>query len=89
VGSYTGQVLRESLVRWEDNFRLNLRDSVSCEGWRYLKVSQDRVHWRTLVLPVLNLRIMLLQCQFVVYEFIALSRKTKYGQISLDRNNCY
>jgi hypothetical protein len=32
---------------------------LGCEDGRWMELAQDRVHWRALVLPVLNVRVLL------------------------------
>jgi hypothetical protein len=42
--------------RWEDNIKLDLRE-VGIDGVNWIRLVQDRVHWRDFVLTVTNLRV--------------------------------
>jgi hypothetical protein len=48
--------LERARRRWEDNIKMDLReiviDRVNC-----IRLAQDRVHWRTFVNTVMNLRV--------------------------------
>jgi hypothetical protein len=47
--------------RWEDYVKMDLRET-GYEDGRLKGVTHDHVQWRTLVIVVLNLRVLLLQC---------------------------
>jgi hypothetical protein len=43
--------------RWEDGFRMDLRDiGLGCVDW--IRLSQDRDRWRDVVSAVMNLRVL-------------------------------
>jgi hypothetical protein len=42
--------------RWEDNIKLDLRE-IGIDGTHWIQLAQDRVHWRTFVNTVMNLRV--------------------------------
>jgi hypothetical protein len=41
--------------RWEDNIKTDLRE-IEIDGANWIRLDQDRVHWRTFVNTVMNLR---------------------------------
>jgi hypothetical protein len=41
--------------RWEDNIKMNLRET-GIDGANWIRLGQDRVHWRAFVNTVMNLR---------------------------------
>jgi hypothetical protein len=57
--------LAEQKRRWEHNTEIGLRE-IGCEDLIWMKLAQDRVEWQTLVLTMLNVRVLLLQCQLVM-----------------------
>jgi hypothetical protein len=48
--------LRRTRRRWEDNFKMDLRD-IGLEAVDWIHVVQDRDRWRALVNTVMNLRV--------------------------------
>jgi hypothetical protein len=42
--------------RWEDNIKLDLME-IGIDGANWIRLAQDRVHWRAFVNTVMNLRI--------------------------------
>jgi hypothetical protein len=40
--------------RWEDNINLDLRE-IEIDGANWVRLAQDRVHWRAFVNTVMNL----------------------------------
>jgi transposase len=42
--------------RGEDNIKMDLRD-IGIDGANWIRLAQDRVHWRAFVNTVMNLRI--------------------------------
>jgi hypothetical protein len=43
--------------RWEDGIRMDLRET-GLEGVDWIRLSQDRDRWRTVVSAVMNLRVL-------------------------------
>jgi hypothetical protein len=41
---------------WEDNIKMYVRE-VGIDGANWIRLGQDRVHWRTFVNTVMNLRV--------------------------------
>jgi hypothetical protein len=41
--------------RWEDNIKLNLRET-GIDGTNWIRLAEDRVQWRAFVSTVMNLR---------------------------------
>jgi hypothetical protein len=55
VGRPEGKIpLGRPRIRWEDNIKLDLRET-GIDGANWIKLSQDRVHWRAFVNTVMNL----------------------------------
>jgi hypothetical protein len=55
VGKPLGRIPLERLRhRWEDNVKMDLKE-VGCGGKDWIKLSQDRDRWQTLVNAVMNL----------------------------------
>jgi hypothetical protein len=48
--------LGRSRRRWEDNIKMDLRE-IGIDGAYWIRLAQDRVHWRAFVNTVMNLRI--------------------------------
>jgi hypothetical protein len=42
--------------RWEDNIKLDLGE-IGIDGANWIRLTQDRVQWRTFVNAVMNLRV--------------------------------
>jgi hypothetical protein len=42
--------------RWEDNIKMDLRE-MGIDGANWIRLAQDRVHWRAFVNTVMNLRV--------------------------------
>jgi hypothetical protein len=42
--------------RWEDNINMDLRE-IEIDGANWIRLAQDRVHWRAFVNRVMNLRV--------------------------------
>jgi hypothetical protein len=42
--------------RWEDNINMDLRE-IGLDGANWIRVAQDRVHWRAFVSTVMNVRV--------------------------------
>jgi hypothetical protein len=42
--------------RWEDNIKMDLGE-IGIDGANWIRLDQDRVHWRTFVNTVMNLRV--------------------------------
>jgi hypothetical protein len=42
--------------RWEDNIKMDLRE-IGRDGVNWIRLTQDRVHWRAFVRIVMNLRV--------------------------------
>jgi hypothetical protein len=42
--------------RWEDNIKMDLRE-MGIDGANWIRLAQDRVHWRAFVSTVINLRV--------------------------------
>jgi hypothetical protein len=42
--------------RWEDNIKMNLRET-GIDVAKWIQLAQDRVQWRVLVSTVMNLRV--------------------------------
>jgi hypothetical protein len=42
--------------RWVDNIKMDLRE-IGSDGMDWIKLAQDRDHWRALVNTVMNLRV--------------------------------
>jgi hypothetical protein len=42
--------------RWEDNIKLDLRE-IGIDGANWIRLAQDRVHWRAFVNTVMSLRV--------------------------------
>jgi hypothetical protein len=42
--------------RWEDNIKLDLEE-IGIDGANWIRLAQVRVHWRTFVNTVMNLRV--------------------------------
>jgi hypothetical protein len=42
--------------RWEDNIEMDLRE-IRIDGANWIRLVQDRVHWRAYVNTVMNLRV--------------------------------
>jgi hypothetical protein len=42
--------------RWEDNIKMGLRE-IGIDGVNWIRLTQDRVQWRTFVSTVMNLRV--------------------------------
>jgi hypothetical protein len=42
--------------RWEDNIKMHLRER-GIGGANWIRLAQDRVHWRAFVSMVMNLRV--------------------------------
>jgi hypothetical protein len=48
--------LRRPRRRWEDNIKMDLRQTgIDVANW--IRLTQDRVHWRACVNTVMNLRV--------------------------------
>jgi hypothetical protein len=43
--------------RWEDNIKMDLGE-ICIDGANWIRLAQDRVHWRTFVNTVMNLRVL-------------------------------
>jgi hypothetical protein len=41
--------------RWEENIKMNLR-KIEIDGANWIRLAQDRVHWRAFVNTVMKLR---------------------------------
>jgi hypothetical protein len=48
--------LERTRRRWEDNFRMDLRE-IGIDEANWIRLAQDRVQWRALVNTVMNLRV--------------------------------
>jgi hypothetical protein len=48
--------VRRPRRRWEDNIKMNLRET-GIDGAYWIRLTQDRVQWRTFVNTVMNLRV--------------------------------
>jgi hypothetical protein len=48
--------LERSRRRWEDNIKMDLRE-IEIDGANWIRMVQDRVHWRAFVNAVMNLRV--------------------------------
>jgi hypothetical protein len=48
--------LRRPRRRWEDNIKLDLRET-GIDGSNWIQLAQDRVQWRTCVNMVMKLRV--------------------------------
>jgi hypothetical protein len=48
--------LVRSRRRWEDNIKMDLRET-GIDGANWMRLAQDRVHWRAFVNTVMNLRV--------------------------------
>jgi hypothetical protein len=46
--------LRRPRHRWEDNIKLDVRE-IGIDGTNWIRLAQDRVHWRAFVSTVMNL----------------------------------
>jgi hypothetical protein len=42
--------------RWDDNIKMDLRER-GIDGTNWIRLAQDRVHWRDFVSTVMNLRV--------------------------------
>jgi hypothetical protein len=42
--------------RWEDNIKMDLRE-IGIDGANWIRLAQDRVHWRAFVSMLTNLRV--------------------------------
>jgi hypothetical protein len=42
--------------RWEDNIKMYLRE-IRIDGANWIRLAQNRVHWRAFVTTVMNLRV--------------------------------
>jgi hypothetical protein len=42
--------------KWEDNIKMDLRE-IGIEGANWIRLAQDRFHWRAFVSTVMNLRV--------------------------------
>jgi hypothetical protein len=43
-------------LRWEDNIKMDLRE-IGIDGANWIRLAQDRFHWRDFVNTVMNLRV--------------------------------
>jgi hypothetical protein len=63
-------------MRWESDVKMDLL-KINCEDWRWMKLSQNHVQWRALVLTVLNRRVPLPEfyhlCPTYLYSIVLTS----------------
>jgi hypothetical protein len=50
------RILGRPRHRWEDNIKMDLRE-IGIDGANWIRLVQDRVHWRAIVSTVMNLRV--------------------------------
>jgi len=57
VGRTEGKIpLGRPRRRWEDNIKMDLRE-IRIDGANWIRLTRDRVQWRTFVNTIMNLRV--------------------------------
>jgi hypothetical protein len=59
-----------------------------CEDGRWIELAQDRVQWRSLVLAVLNPRILLRELKLCVYAIVRVRGLYPIDQAKRERHLC-
>jgi hypothetical protein len=50
------RLLERSRRRWEDNIKMDLM-YIGIDGTNWIRLAQDRIHWRAFVSTIMNLRV--------------------------------